>query len=790
MLWVQYPGDTTATRTEYAYDDMYRLIETSIEPTQNVEMSATYTYHKDLLASITTGSNTTYTITYGDFNLCKTVQVGSRPLVTYHYSHEDPEALETDRRKHNLERLDYGNGDSVEYTYDYLGRVTSEIYYENGSDSISRIIEYSYTNAGAVARMKDSATDMETFCTYDGAGRVAAIVETNNENFWHAVLYFYDENGNIIGMQEITEGFDKEDDNVTSPAWLYAITYKYLYDYKNRLASIATDNTKKEYCYDGLDRLTEEIVSKVNATDPIFSNRYTYADITVEEDGSTKEYASNRISDLEILADNYHKTYEYEYDANGNITSISDGTYTTTYQYDAANQLIRENNQAIGKTWRWTYDNAGNILSKEEFTYTTGPLGAASTHIEYGYDSEVWGDLLTSYDGRTFHYDGSGNLINDGTHTYTWEQGRQLASMSNGISTWTFDYDANGMRTRRGLSELNSYWYVYNGTQLSAMTYTIDKLFFTYDAAGRPLTLEYHCLTDCGIDTGYACGSQCETYYYVTNLQGDVIALLNDDGYPVVEYAYDAWGNVVDAEDNSGKYLAMLNPLRYRGYVYDWETGLYYLQSRYYDPEIGRFISADSYASTGQGILGNNMFSYCNNNPVLMYDPTGELGIVTLMIIGAVVGAGIEYASQVIKNHKAGLTGAEAWTPSNYGALAASAFSGALSAIPGAGSFLATAADIVGSAVIEQGVNSLCYGTKWSWSKLGEDVIGNIGGAFISKRFKLAEDVPQYLRHIKSEAREIGIKGTRKLTKYLNAKQVLVIVKNSFNTATLGELIP
>ena len=173
-----------------------------------------------------------------------------------------------------------------------------------------------------------------------------------------------------------------------------------------------------------------------------------------------------------------------------------------------------------------------------------------------------------------------------------------------------------------------------------------------------------------------------------------------------------------------------------------------------------------------------------------MYDPTGELGIVTLMIIGAVVGAGIEYASQVIKNHKAGLTGAEAWTPSNYGALAASAFSGALSAIPGAGSFLATAADIVGSAVIEQGVNSLCYGTKWSWSKLGEDVIGNIGGTFISKKFKLAEDVPQYLRHIKSEAREIGIKGTRKLTKYLNAKQVLVIVKNSFNTATLGELIP
>jgi len=268
----------------------------------------------------------------------------------------------------------------------------------------------------------------------------------------------------------------------------------------------------------------------------------------------------------------------------------------------------------------------------------------------------------------------------------------------------------------------------------------------------------------------------------------------NQYGTKLVSYTYDAWGNCTTTYVNAGQNSpAQYNPIRYRSYYYDSETGLYYVSSRYYDPEIGRFINADAYVSTGQGILGNNMFAYCNNNPVFMYDPTGELGIVTLMIIGAVVGAGIEYASQVIKNHKAGLTGAEAWTPSNYGALASSAFSGALSAIPGAGSFLATAADIVGSAVIEHGVNSLCCGTTWSWSDLGEDVIGNIGGAVISKKLELADDVPQYLRHIKSEAqgiKGIRIKGTRKLTKYLNAKQVFVIVKNSFYSATLGELIP
>ena len=88
--------------------------------------------------------------------------------------------------------------------------------------------------------------------------------------------------------------------------------------------------------------------------------------------------------------------------------------------------------------------------------------------------------------------------------------------------------------------------------------------------------------------------------------------------------------------------LAELNPLRYRGYVYDQETGLYYLQSRYYNPEMGRFISADNYPATGQGFVGNNMFAYCGNNPVLYYDPSGNLGVVAtgalIVAAGGIVG--------------------------------------------------------------------------------------------------------------------------------------------------------
>jgi len=90
-----------------------------------------------------------------------------------------------------------------------------------------------------------------------------------------------------------------------------------------------------------------------------------------------------------------------------------------------------------------------------------------------------------------------------------------------------------------------------------------------------------------------------------------------------VEYTYDAWGKILTITGSMASTLGVLNPLRYRGYIYDTELGLYYLQSRYYNPAIGRFLNADSYASTGQGILGNNMFAYCNNSPVVFYDNAG-----------------------------------------------------------------------------------------------------------------------------------------------------------------------
>ena len=178
--------------------------------------------------------------------------------------------------------------------------------------------------------------------------------------------------------------------------------------------------------------------------------------------------------------------------------------------------------------------------------------------------------------------------------------------------TWEFTYDANGMRTHRTNGAV-SYEYIYNGGSLSRLTVTNELdgstkvMDISYDAAGKPMSLTYN-------------GTR---YIYATNIQGDVIAILNTSGNKVVEYTYDAWGNILSVTGSMANTLGQYNPLRYRGYVYDQETGLYYLQSRYYNPTWGRFLNADSFVSTGQGMLGNNMFAYCLNNPTNAIDPTG-----------------------------------------------------------------------------------------------------------------------------------------------------------------------
>lgn len=145
-----------------------------------------------------------------------------------------------------------------------------------------------------------------------------------------------------------------------------------------------------------------------------------------------------------------------------------------------------------------------------------------------------------------------------------------------------------------------------------------------------------------------------QNYIFSKNLQGDVIGVYNESRQLVAKYSYNAFGEITAITDASGNdvssnsaHIANINPFRYRGYYYDAETGFYYLNSRYYDPVVGRFLNADAFVSTGQGILGNNMFAYCGNNPVMYIDPEGECPLFILPFIVKIIKRVIAYFSFV-----------------------------------------------------------------------------------------------------------------------------------------------
>jgi len=190
--------------------------------------------------------------------------------------------------------------------------------------------------------------------------------------------------------------------------------------------------------------------------------------------------------------------------------------------------------------------------------------------------------------------------------SFEWENGRILKKINTSDSSIQMSYDSNGMRTQKTVGGVKTNYYYDSDKNLIALVKGNDTLLFYYDSDGSATSFSYN-------------GTM---YFYVKNLQGDVIRIIDLAGTEVASYVYDAWGNIKDT--NGEPTIREINPIRYRGYVYDTETGLYYLQSRYYDPFAGRFLNADAYCDTMSGSpLSTNMFAYCENDSINYADYDG-----------------------------------------------------------------------------------------------------------------------------------------------------------------------
>ena len=348
---------------------------------------------------------------------------------------------------------------------------------------------------------------------------------------------------------------------------------------------------KVSYTYDPLGRLTNRKIGS-------FSNAYTFED--VGEDKTT-----TLVQSVVTPAG----TYSYTYDNIGNILSITDGTYTATYAYDSLNQLVRANDARAGKTYTYSYSN-GNITEKKEYAYTTGELGEVLETKNWTYGDSVWSDLLTDFNGTAITYDEVGNPLTIGSKELSW-LGRQLTQITDGEEKISYAYNGDGQRVSKTVNGTTTQ-FAYLGGRLMAQKTGEDVIFFQYGAGGVPLGFVYN-------------GVQ---YFYVTNQLGDIIGITDATGDAFVMYSYDEWGNPIQTitRDNTAEQnkIAEINPLRYRGYYYDTETGYYYLQSRYYNPKWGRFISPDNFGYIDNSTrLGFNAYIYCINNPVMFTDPTG-----------------------------------------------------------------------------------------------------------------------------------------------------------------------
>lgn len=563
--------DAKNTEINYTYDEFNRLLNVK-KQVSNKEYSNTYTYENDMIKTIT-HNGFTYTFNYDNFGNVKETKIGNQILSTNQYESNNG----------NLFKQLYGNNQSVSYRYDRFNRV-------NRYSGTNGVFEYTYDANSNIKSVTDSMSNTSENFTYDLADRIVKNINTNG----FTKEYGYDINNNINTKRY-------ELNNKTN-------SLNYNYDKANRLTTLKlNDNITWSYKMDNLSRLSQNKITNGNNT---YITNYKYIDVPNQTNKTTTL--------LKTITNENNDEIKYTYDALGNIETITVGEkITNKYYYDEINQLIREDNVKQNKTIVYEYDVGGNLLNKKEYSYTETTLPTTTNNtVLYTYENTNWKDQLTSYNGKQITYDEIGNVVNYDGNTYTWQNGRQLKEISNQNKKIAYKYNYNGIRTQKEVNGTITNFYV-DGTKVIYEQTKNNTIYYTYDDNENIIGLNYNNIQ----------------YYYIKNGQNDIIGILDSNLNQVVNYEYDSWGNIISIKDANGEditdnnNIGIINPYRYRGYRYDTETGLYYLQSRYYSPEWGRFINFDNYGGQIGELNSHNGYIYCNNNPINMIDEDGNFAI-------------------------------------------------------------------------------------------------------------------------------------------------------------------
>lgn len=552
--------------TSYAYDSSGNL--TSVK---NGDSENSYTYSGLASVSKITHNGFDYSFNYDVFYNLVSTKIGNVTVASHTYDSNG-----------NLTKTAYANGDYLEYAYDNYGNI-SVITGETG-----KIAEMIYNKQGLVTKAVDYSSGETSYYYYTFDGSLESEYRTSSDgSLTHYIVT--DSDGNTVEKtsvngqtKTITTGTDKDGKSFVS-----------------------NDGVTNETSTDDFGRVST-VTTKQNKSDTVFTKQYSYYH------GSESNATTNMVGGISYkLSSDKVLGYSYNYNDTGNVENVyENGKKVAVYTYDELNQLVWYADTRTGRYIRIVYDNYGNIQKMESYSLGTNwaPVKLLETRT-YSYGDTNWKDKLTEFDGDSITYDKNGNpLTYRDDMTFEWENGRIINNINTSDKAIQMSYDSNGMRTQKSVDGVKTNYYYDSSNNLFALTQGNDTLFFYYDNSGEVMSV--------------SCNGT--MYYYIKDLQGDITEIVDKDGNSVAEYAYDAWGNMLN-EDNGTLTVGKLNPFRYRSYVYDEETGLYYLQSRYYDPLTGRFLNADVYADTQSGTpLSTNMFAYCENNAINKSDDEGK----------------------------------------------------------------------------------------------------------------------------------------------------------------------